>query len=390
MVGLVQQPIRIGMIGYQFMGKAHSHAYRDLPFYFDTPLKPELKVIAGRNEAAVKEAQARYGFESYETDWRKLIEREDVDVIDIVTPNHTHLEIALAAIEAGKHLIIEKPLSMNAADAKRMYQATKKSGVKHMICHNYRFAPAIQFAKQLIDQGKIGRVFHYRANYLQDFIIDPDFPLVWRLKKDIAGSGALGDLGAHSLDLARFLNGEISELTSTMETFIKERPLGDMTGGLSAKGSSDQMGEVTVDDAVAVIARFENGALGTFEATRLANGNRNKNKFEINGDKGSIRWDMEDMNNLELYLHDDEAGEQGFRLINCTEEVHPYAGAYWPAGHIIGYEHTFINLMHEFLQGIAEDYQPKPDFEDGLRNQLLLEAIEQSAEERAWVKVERV
>ncbi|WP_286171673.1 Gfo/Idh/MocA family protein [Gracilibacillus phocaeensis] len=390
MVGLVQQPIRIGMIGYQFMGKAHSHAYRDLPFYFDTPLKPELKVIAGRNEAAVKEAQARYGFESYETDWRKLIEREDVDVIDIVTPNHTHLEIALAAIEAGKHLIIEKPLSMNAADAKRMYQATKKSGVKHMICHNYRFAPAIQFAKQLIDQGKIGRVFHYRANYLQDFIIDPDFPLVWRLKKDIAGSGALGDLGAHSLDLARFLNGEISELTSTMETFIKERPLGDMTGGLSAKGSSDQMGEVTVDDAVAVIARFENGALGTFEATRFANGNRNKNKFEINGDKGSIRWDMEDMNNLELYLHDDEAGEQGFRLINCTEEVHPYAGAYWPAGHIIGYEHTFINLMHEFLQGIAEDYQPKPDFEDGLRNQLLLEAIEQSAKERAWVKVERV
>lgn len=387
MVGVEQKTIRIGMIGYQFMGKAHSHAYRDLPFYFDTPLKPELKVIAGRNEATVKEAQKKFGFEAYETDWRKVVERDDIDVIDIVTPNHTHVEIALAAIEAGKHVIVEKPLALTVEDAKRMHKAAKESGVKHMICHNYRFAPAIQFAKQLIDQGRIGRVFHYRANYLQDFIIDPKFPLVWRLKKEIAGSGALGDIGAHSLDLARFLIGEFTELTSTMETFIKERPLGEMSGGLSAKGNSDQMGEVTVDDAVAIIARFENGALGTFEATRFANGNRNKNKFEINGEKGSIRWDMENMNNLEIYLSDDEAGEQGFHLINCTEEVHPYADAYWPAGHIIGYEHTFINLIDEFFRGIAEDYQPKPDFEDGVRNQILLEAIEKSAEERSWVKI---
>ncbi|GAB2537394.1 Gfo/Idh/MocA family protein [Gracilibacillus alcaliphilus] len=389
MVGVKQKPIRIGMIGYQFMGKAHSHAYRDLPFYFDTPLKPELKVIAGRDEEAVKEAQERFGFEAYETDWRKVIERDDIDVIDIVTPNHTHKEIALAAIKAGKHIIIEKPLALTVEDAKEMYQAAKASGVKHMICHNYRFAPAIQFAKQLIDQGKIGRVFHYRANYLQDFIIDPDFPLVWRLKKEIAGSGALGDIGAHSLDLARFLIGEFTELTSTMETFIKERPLGEMSGGLSAKGSSDQKGEVTVDDAVAIIARFENGALGTFEATRFANGNRNKNKFEINGEKGSIRWDMEDMNNLELYLSDDAPGEQGFHLINCTEEVHPYAGAYWPAGHIIGYEHTFINLVDEFFRAIAEDYQPKPDFEDGVRNQILLDAVEKSAEAKSWVTIEQ-
>ncbi|SER67285.1 Predicted dehydrogenase [Gracilibacillus ureilyticus] len=380
--------IRIGMIGYQFMGKAHSHAYRDLPFYFDNPLKPELKVIAGRNESAVKEAQEKFGWESYETDWLKVIERDDIDVIDIVTPNHTHAEIAIAAAEAGKHIITEKPLALTVDEAQKMLEAVKKNNVKHMICHNYRFVPAVQFAKKLIEEGKIGRVFHYRANYLQDFIIDPNFPLVWRLKKEVSGSGALGDIGAHSLDLARFLIGEFSEVTATMETFIKQRPIGEMTGGLSAKGDSSKMGEVTVDDAVAVIARFENGALGTFEATRFAGGNRNKNKFEINGKKGSIRWDMENMNNLEVYFADDAEGEQGFRLINCTEETHPYAGAYWPAGHIIGYEHTFIHLIDEFLRGIAGDYQPAPNFEDGVKNQILLEAIEKSAEERRWIKLD--
>lgn len=369
------------------MGKAHSHAYRDLPFYFDNPLKPELKVIAGRNEEAVKEAQEKMGWESYETDWRKVVERDDIDVIDIVTPNHTHAEIAIAAAEAGKHIITEKPLALTVEEAEQMLAAVKKNGVKHMICHNYRFAPAVQFAKKLIEQGKLGRIFHYRAHYLQDFIIDPSFPLVWRLKKEVSGSGALGDIGAHSIDLARFLIGEFTEIVSTMETFIKERPIGEMTGGLSAQGDSTKMGEVTVDDAVAFLARFENGALGTFEATRFANGNRNKNKFEINGEKGSVRWDMENMNNLELYLASDEEGEQGFRLINCTEEVHPYVGAYWPAGHIIGYEHTFIHLIDEFFRGIAEDYQPAPNFEDGVQNQKLLDAIEQSAEERRWIKL---
>ncbi len=387
MVGITSKPVRIGMIGYQFMGKAHSHAYRDLPFYFDNPLKPELKVIAGRNEEAVKEAQEKMGWESYETDWRKVVERDDIDVIDIVTPNHTHAEIAIAAAEAGKHIITEKPLALTVEEAEQMLAAVKKNGVKHMICHNYRFAPAVQFAKKLIEQGKLGRIFHYRAHYLQDFIIDPSFPLVWRLKKEVSGSGALGDIGAHSIDLARFLIGEFTEIVSTMETFIKERPIGEMTGGLSAQGDSTKMGEVTVDDAVAFLARFENGALGTFEATRFANGNRNKNKFEINGEKGSVRWDMENMNNLELYLASDEEGEQGFRLINCTEEVHPYVGAYWPAGHIIGYEHTFIHLIDEFFRGIAEDYQPAPNFEDGVQNQKLLDAIEQSAEERRWIKL---
>lgn len=387
-MGVYQNEIRIGMVGYQFMGKAHSHAYRDLSFYFDTKIKPIQKAICGRNESAVKEAAEKMGWESYETDWRRLIDRSDIDVIDIVTPNHTHAEIAIAAAESGKHIITEKPLALTLDEAKRMYDAVQKNNVTHMICHNYRFAPAVQFSKKLIDEGRLGKIYHFRANYLQDFIMDPKFPLVWRLKKEVSGSGALGDIGAHSIDLARFLVGELKEVVSIMETFIKKRPLGKMSGGLSAMSDdTSSLGEVTVDDAVAFLARFENGAIGTFEATRFAAGNRNKNKFEINGEKGSIRWDMENMNNLEVYFGDDEPGLQGFRLINCTEDIHPYADAYWPAGHIIGYEHTFIHLLYEFLNGIANKYQPAPNFEDGVRNQEVLMAVEKSAEMKQWVEV---
>ncbi|MBM7570306.1 putative dehydrogenase [Aquibacillus albus] len=386
-MGVSKKEIRIGMIGYQFMGKAHSHAYRDLPFYFDPKLKPVLKVVSGRNESAVSEAAEKMGWESYELDWRKVIERDDIDVVDIVTPNHTHAEIAIAAAEAGKHIITEKPLALTLDEARQMYEAVKKNKVKHMICHNYRFAPAVQVAKKLIEDGRIGKIYHFRANYLQDFIMDPEFPLVWRLKKEVSGSGSLGDIGAHSIDLARFLVGEFDEVVGTMETFIKERPIGEMAGGLSAKSDKSTLGEVTVDDAVTFIARFESGTLGTFEATRFAGGNRNKNKFEINGEKGSIRWDMENMNNLEVYIADDEPGLQGFRLINCTEEVHPYAGAYWPPGHIIGYEHTFIHLIYEFFNGIADNQQPAPNFEDGVKNQQVLTAIEESSKSKRWVKV---
>ena len=387
MVGIKQKEIRIGMIGYQFMGKAHSHAYRDLPFFFDTKIKPVQKAIAGRNESAVKEAAEKMGWESYETDWRRLVERDDIDVIDIVTPNHTHAEIAIAAAEAGKHIITEKPLALTLEEAHQMYEAVQKNGVTHMICHNYRFAPAVQFTKKLIEAGRLGRIYHFRANYLQDFIMDPQFPLVWRLKKEVSGTGALGDIGAHSIDLARFLVGEFKEVVSIMETFIKERPMGEMSSGLQAKSNNSTLGEVTVDDAALFLAKFENGALGTFEATRFAGGNRNKNKFEINGEKGSVRWDMENMNNLEVYFANDEPGLQGFRLINCTEEIHPYAGAYWPSGHIIGYEHTFIHLVHEFLNGIANNYQPEPNFKDGLKNQQVLKAVEESAELKQWVNI---
>lgn len=387
MVGVSQKEIRIGMIGYQFMGKAHSHAYRDLPFFFNSKMKPVMKAIAGRNEQAVIEAAEKYGWESYETDWRKIIERKDIDVIDIVTPNHTHSEIAIAAAEAGKHIITEKPLALTVEEAERMYEAVQKNNVHHMICHNYRFVPAVQLTKKLIEEGRLGKIYHFRANYLQDFILDPEFPLVWRLKKEVSGSGTLGDIGAHSIDLARFLVGEIKEVVSMMETFIKERPIAELSGGLGGKANNSLKGTVTVDDAVAFLARFENGAMGTFEATRFAGGNRNKNTFEINGEKGSIKWDMENMNNLEVYFADDEPGLQGFRLINCTEEIHPYTSAYWPAGHIIGYEHTFIHLIYEFLNGIVDNYQTEPNFKDGLINQKVLDAVEESANNKIWIEV---
>nr|WP_067619747.1 Gfo/Idh/MocA family oxidoreductase [Alicyclobacillus acidiphilus] len=377
----------IGMIGYQFMGKAHSHAFRDLDFFFPGGASPVLKAIAGRAEAAVRDAANQYGFESYETDWRKLLERDDIDVIDIVTPNYLHAEMAIAAAEAGKHVICEKPMAMTVEEAIRMRDAVKKNGVTGLLCHNYRFAPAVQYAKQLIASGRLGRIYHIRAQYLQDWIMDPNFPLVWRLRKEVTGSGALGDIGAHILDLARFLVGEITELTATMETFIKTRPLGEMSGGLEARVDGSQTGTVDVDDATAILAHFDNGALGVFEATRFAGGNRNGNRFEINGERGSIRWDLENMNLLHVYLEDDEAGLQGFRTINCTETVHPFADRYWPAGHIIGYEHTFMNLFASYFESIVEGKPFQPDFDEGVRNERVLEAVETSAQKREWVAI---
>ncbi|MFF2089263.1 Gfo/Idh/MocA family protein [Paenibacillus sp. NPDC058174] len=379
--------VRIGMIGYKFMGKAHSHAYRDVPFYFDLDTQPILQTMVGRDEQAVKLASEKLGWQSYETDWRRLLERDDIDVIDIGTPNHMHAEIAIAAAKAGKHILCEKPLALNVQEAKEMLDAVQKAGVIHMVSYNYRFAPAIQYAKHLISTGALGSIYHFRAQYLQDWIMDPGFPLVWRLRKEIGGSGALGDLMAHSIDLARFLVGEISEVSGLMETFIKQRPIGEMTGGLSATVDSDSKGDVTVDDSAAALARFENGALGVFEATRFGRGNRNGNRMEINGSKGSIRWDMENMNQLQLYLEEDPRGMQGFRTIDCTEAEHPYAKAYWPAGHGIGYEHTFINLIHELMKSISTGTVPSPNFEDGYRNQVILEAIERSSIERKWLNV---
>lgn len=380
------------MVGYKFMGRAHGNAYRNLPFYFNTEVEPVMQAIAGRNEAGVKEAAEKMGWSSYETDWHRLIERDDIDLIDIVTPNNAHVDIAIAAAEAGKHILCEKPLAMDLEQSERMLQAVKKSGVVHMICHNYRFAPAVQFAKRLIQEGRLGKIYHMRATYLQDWILDPNFPLVWRLQKEVTGSGAHGDILAHSIDLARFLVGEIKEVVGMMETFIKERPIVETSGGLSAKADTNhfEMGKVTVDDTSAFMARFENGAVGVFEATRLAGGNRNGNRFEINGEKGSIRWDMENMNLLHVYFADDDPGLQGFRTINCTEEQHPFAGAYWPPGHIIGYEHTFINLMVELMNGIAKGYSPAPNFEDGVINQAVLTAVEQSANTKKWVETSSI
>jgi predicted dehydrogenase len=368
--------VNIGMIGYNFMGKAHSHAYRDAPFFFELPVHPVLKAICGRNPAGVKAAAEKFGFESVETDWRELIRRDDIDVIDVCTPNHSHKEIVLAAAAAGKHVICEKPLAMNEQEAKEMLDAVNRSGVVHMVCHNYRFAPAVRLVKNWIDSGKLGNIYHIRAAYLQDWILDPQFPLVWRLQKELTGSGAHGDLACHCIDLARFLVGELDQVSGMMETFVKERPLED--------GS---LGKVDVDDASIFMARFQSGALGTFEATRFAAGNRNKNKFEINGSKGSVRWDLENMNLLDVYFTDDEADQQGFKTINVTEAVHPYTANYWFASHIIGYEHTFVNMISEFMQAIATGTAISPTFEDGYRNQAVLDAVEKSAREMAWVKL---
>ncbi|WP_090236765.1 Gfo/Idh/MocA family protein [Fictibacillus solisalsi] len=389
-MGVNQKQVRVGLVGYKFMGKAHSHAYRDVSFYFDTNPKPVLQAICGRNEKDVKEAAANMGWRSYETDWRKLIARDDIDLIDIVTPNNCHAEIAIAAAEAGKHVFCEKPLALTLEQSQRMLDAVNKNGVVHMINHNYRYAPAVQWAKKLIDSGRLGRIYHIRATYLQDWIMDPEFPLVWRLSKEVCGSGALGDLAAHSIDLARFLVGEFKEVSGMLETFIKERPIVEDSSGLSGTGASEQKGPVDVDDASVFLARFENGAIGTFEATRFAGGNRNGNRLEINGEKGSIRWDMENMNNLDVYFHEDEEGLQGFRTINCTEEIHPYAGAYWPAAHIIGYEHTFTNLMVELMDGIDKGYSPLPNFADGVRNQAILEAVQESDRTKQWVSLSDV
>jgi predicted dehydrogenase len=380
--------VNIGMIGYKFMGKAHSNAYRQVDKYFDINVKPVMKALCGRDKIAAERAAAQFGWESVETDWRKLVARPDIDVVDISTGNDTHADIAIAAAKAGKHVFCEKPLAMNVAQAKGMVAAVQKAGVKHMICFNYRCAPAVSYAKQLISEGKLGEIYHWRSVYLQDWIVDPNFPLVWRLDKKQAGSGALGDLGAHSIDLARYLVGEPVEVVADMKTFIKERPkLAATTSDLGAKAKKEK-GKVTVDDATVFLARFETGAIGTFEATRFAPGHRNGNSFEINGSKGSLRWCFEQMNELEFYDRTQPAGTQGFTKILVTDgSVHPYYSAWWPGGHIIGYEHTIIHMVYEFLKSLSTKKNPKPDFIDGMRNQMVLEAVEASAKSHSWIKI---
>jgi len=383
--------VRIGMIGYKFMGKAHSNAYRAVPMFFPGAAKPVMKAICGRSEASVSSAAVQYGWEEYSTDWNELLKRDDIDLIDINAPSDAHKEIALAAASAGKHLFCEKPLALTLADAREMLETAEKAGVKHMVGFNYRFAPAVQLARKLIQDGRLGKIYHFRGMFLQDWIIDPDFPLVWRLQKEIAGSGAHGDLGAHVIDLAHFLIGDITEVCGMSETFVKERPLPSAMTGLSAKGSADgRRGEVTVDDATLFLARFSNGALGSFESSRFAAGHRCTNTFEINGSKGSVRFDFERMNELEVYFTDDAADVQGFRKVLATDPAHAYMDAWWPPGHTIGYEHTFVHEMVELLQAIQEDRLPSPNFYDGVKCQQVLEAVDLSVSNRSWVRLEEV
>lgn len=383
--------IGVGLVGYKFMGRAHSNAYRQVAHFFDVDPSPRLVAICGRDEQAVSAAADSLGWEGYETDYHALIARPDIQLIDVSTPGDTHRDVVLAALAAGKHVICEKPLANNLAEAREMLQAARASSGVAVVNYNYRRVPAVQLAKQLLDNGVIGEVRHWRAVYLQDWINDPEFPLVWRLQREHAGSGALGDIAAHITDLSMFLLGPIDEVVGTLSTFIKRRKVATASGegaGLVAAGG-DEMGEVTVDDSTTFLANFASGATGTFEATRLAPGRRNYNSFEINGEKGSIVFNLERMNELQLYLVDDPAGMQGFRTINVTEGVHPYAAAWWPPGHPIGYEHTFTHAVKDLLDGIGKGSNPGPSFEEGFAVQAVLDAVERSVASHAWTTPER-
>ncbi len=387
--------IRVGLVGYAFMGRAHSNAYRQVPFYFpELETQPVRKVLCGRSEEPLKAAAAAMGWEETETDFDALIQRDDVDLIDIVTPNNVHVEMAIKAAQAGKHVFCEKPLAMNLAEAKQALAAVEAAGVVHMVCHNYRRAPAVALAKQMLEEGLLGTIYHWRSQYLQDWLLDPQTPAVWRTQKAIAGSGALGDLLAHSIDLALWLVGDIDRVCCDMETFVKERPpLAGIDASLGTTAAAGEKVKVDVDDGVVALARFANGALGTLEATRFAPGHRNYNFFEVNGSKGSIRFNLERMNELEYYNVEDPVGRQGFRLIQTLEEVHPFMGVpegggrYWPPGHIVGYEHTFINTVADLLVGIEKSESPAPNFADAVKTQAVLEACDSAAAAGGWAEV---
>jgi len=373
---MAKRKLNVAMIGYDFMGRAHSNAWRQVARFFpDVPAEPVLKVVVGRTDAKVSEARERLGFEEAATHWEEVVARKDIDVIDICTPGDSHAAIAVAAAEAGKAILCEKPLANDVSDAERMARAVKKAGVVNMVCHNYRRCPAVALAKQLIDQGRLGVIHHYRGVYLQDWIVDPSFPRVWRLEKARSGSGALGDILSHTMDLSRYLVGEPLEVSGLLRTFVGERPLPDGSG----------RGKVDVDDAALALVKFDGGAVGYYEGSRFAPVRKNYNRLEINGSKGSLVWDLERLNDLELYI---ESGPlSGFSTISVTDGRHPYVAAWWPPGHIIGYEHSFTHTICDFIRAVAEGKSPSPDFEDGLTNQRVLDAIERSANAGQWMKV---
>ncbi len=368
---VTRRTLAVGLIGYNFMGKAHSNAWRQAPHFFDLSAGVRMKTICGRNRAAVKKAATKLGWENAQTDWRRVINDAKIDIVDICTPNDSHCEIAIAAAQAGKAILCEKPLARNIDEAEKMVRAVKKARVVNMVCHNYRRVPAIVLAKQMIERGEIGdHIFHFRARYAQDWIVDPNFPLVWRLQSDPAGSGALGDIFSHIVDLARYLVGEFREVCGMMETFVKQRPL-ERNRRVKAK--------VTVDDAVTMIGRFKNGALASLEATRFAPGRKNSITLEINGSTGSLFFDLEEMNRLKFFSRRDPHDRQGFRDILVTESTHPYISNWWPPGHVIGYEHTFVHTIADFVRAVLEGKSAHPTFADGLQTQRMLSAVSRSA-----------
>jgi predicted dehydrogenase len=375
------------MVGYAFMGAAHSQGWRTAGRVFDLPLNPVQAVICGRDRAAVRAAADRHGWASVETDWRALVERDDIDLVDICTPGDSHAEIGLAALAAGKHVLCEKPLANTVEEATSMVRAAEEAyqrGQVAMVGFNYRRVPATAMARRMVAEGRLGKLRHVRVTYLQDWLVDPDFPLTWRLRREQAGSGSLGDLGAHIIDLAQYLTGErLAGVSALTETFVRERPLPTgATSGLSAVSSAGT-GEVTVDDAALFTARFPSGALASFEATRYATGRKNALRIELNGERGSLAFDLERLNELSFHDGTEPGTEAGFRRILVTEPDHPYLDAWWPPGHGLGYEHTFVHQARDLVHAIAEGRRPEPSFADGLQVQRVLAAVEESAEKNS-------
>ena len=373
----------IGMVGYALMGRAHSQAWRNVASFFDLPLRPRMAAICGRDQAAVAAAAARLGWPAWETDWKRLVQRDDVDLVDVCTPGSSHAEISIAALEAGRHVLCEKPLANTVEEARAMAAAAERAatgGVRAMVGFNFRRVPAVALARELVGAGRLGAIGHVRAAYLASHALDPELPLAWRHQASEAGSGALGDLGAHAVDLAQHLAGDrIAGVSALTETFVRERPL---PGGGGARGP------VTVDDAALFIARFGGGALGSFEATRLAAGHTEGLAVELNGELGSVVWELGAFNELRLFDATEEPATQGFRRIQVTRAGHPYAGAWWPDGHSIGYEHTFTHEVRDLLQAIADGRDPEPTFADGLQVQEVLDAVQRSAASGAgWTEV---
>jgi len=374
--------VGVGMMGYAFMGKAHSNAFKKIPYMiYPPPAIPKLVAIAGRDRASVQEAAKRYGYDTFYTDWRDLIKDDRVQLFDNGGPNNVHAEPTIAAAKAGKHVLCEKPMARTAQEAAAMLDAVTKAGVKHMVAFNYRYVPAIRQAYDLIQSGQLGEIYHFRAVYLQEWIMDPTFPMVWRLDKKISGSGALGDLGAHVIDLARFLIGEPRRVSAMLKTFIKDRPLPDGSG----------TGQVTVDDAFTALFEFENGAMGTLEASRFCAGRKNHQVLEINGSKGSLVFNLERLNELEVFWKDEQPREtRGFHNVLISESYHPFWENWWPQGHMIGWEHTFVHEIAHLLDAIVNNKEIAPygaTFDDGYKNAVICDAIAQSSESGRHVEI---
>jgi predicted dehydrogenase len=377
----MKKKINIGMVGYGFMGRTHSNAFLNAGMFFDLPFQPVLKTVCARNSERVKVFAANWGYEKVETDWRRMVESPEIDLVDIASPNDTHLEIAVAAARAGKMVMCEKPLGRNAMESELMVQAVEEAGVANMVWYNYRRVPAVVLAKQLIEEGRLGKIFHYRAKFLQDWTISKELPQggegLWRLDRSVAGSGVTGDLLAHTIDTAMWLNGGIEEVSAMTETFIKSRKH-NLTG---------EVAPVEIDDASLALARFRNGSLATFEATRYARGHKALYTLEINGENASIMWDLHDLHRLEYFDHRDEGLVRGWKSIHITDREHPYMSHWWVPGLQIGYEHTFIHQVADFLTAAGEGISAPPTFREALATEDVTDAVLESAANRQWVKV---